>query len=43
VQAKFPPEAKEKAEKMIANVIAAFQSRITNLDWMTEETKMKAI
>jgi putative endopeptidase len=43
VQAKFPPEAKEKAEKMIANVITAFQNRITNLDWMTDETKKKAI
>lgn len=43
VQAKFPPEAKEKAEKMIANVITAFQNRITKLDWMSEETKAKAI
>ena len=43
VEAKFPPEAKEKAEKMIANVITAFQNRIQNLDWMTDETKAKAI
>lgn len=43
VDAKFPPEAKEKAEKMIANVIKAFQNRITNLDWMGDETKEKAI
>ncbi len=43
VQAKFPPEAKEKAEKMIANVITAFQNRINKLDWMTAETKKKAI
>lgn len=43
VDAKFPPEAKEKAEKMIKNVIKAFQSRIKNLDWMSEETKLKAI
>lgn len=43
VEAKFPPEAKEKAEKMIANVITAFQNRIQKLDWMTEETKAKAI
>lgn len=43
VDAKFPPEAKEKAEKMIANVIAAFQNRIQKLDWMTEETKKKAV
>ena len=43
VEAKFPPEAKEKAEKMIANVIKAFQNRIQVLDWMSEETKAKAI
>lgn len=43
VEAKFPPEAKEKAEKMIANVIKAFQNRIKVLDWMSEETKTKAI
>jgi putative endopeptidase len=43
VEAKFPPEAKEKAEKMIANVITAFQNRIQVLDWMSEETKAKAI
>lgn len=43
VEAKFPPEAKVKAEKMIKNIIAAFQDRIKALDWMTEETKLKAI
>jgi putative endopeptidase len=43
VEAKFPPEAKAKAEKMIANVIKAFQNRINDLDWMSDETKTKAI
>ncbi|MFT7052281.1 MAG: putative endopeptidase [Psychroserpens sp.] len=43
VDAKFPPEAKAKAEKMIANVITAFQNRIQNLEWMTEDTKKKAV
>lgn len=43
VEAKFPPEAKAKAELMIANVIKAFQNRIKGLDWMGEETKLKAI
>ena len=43
VEAKFPPEAKEKAEKMIANVIKAFQNRIMALDWMSDETKIKAV
>lgn len=39
----FPPEAKEKAEKMIANVIAAYKDRIEKLDWMSDSTKVKAI
>ena len=39
----FPPEAKEKAEKMIANVIQAYINRIMNLEWMTLDTKEKAI
>jgi len=43
VDAKFPPEAKAKAEKMIANVIEAYKERIKRLDWMGEETKKKAI
>lgn len=43
VDAKFPPEAKEKAEKMIANVISAFQNRIEKLEWMSDTTKLKAI
>lgn len=43
VDKKFPPEAKVKAEKMIQNVIKAFENRITKLDWMSEETKQKAI
>ncbi len=43
VDAKFPPEAKAKAETMIANVIAAYKDRIKKLDWMSEETKDKAV
>ena len=43
VDAKFPPEAKAKAELMIANVIDAFKERISVLDWMTDSTKTKAI
>ncbi len=39
----FPPEAKEKAEDMIKNIIAAYETRIKALDWMSEETKTKAI
>lgn len=43
VDAKFPPEAKAKAEKMIANIIEAYKARIQNLDWMGDDTKLKAI
>lgn len=43
VDEKFPPEAKAKAEKMIANVIEAYKKRIQKLDWMSTETKTKAI
>ncbi|MDI9256207.1 M13 family metallopeptidase [Flavobacterium sedimenticola] len=39
----FPAEAKEKARKMIKNVMRAYEIRITNLDWMSAETKQKAI
>lgn len=39
----FPPEAKEKANQMVDNIIAAFGDRIKNLDWMTEPTKQKAL
>lgn len=39
----FPPEAKEKAEIMIDNVIAAYKDRINALDWMSDSTKVKAI
>lgn len=43
VDKKFPPEAKERAEEMIHNVILAYEKRISALDWMSEDTKKKAI
>ncbi|MBZ9628815.1 M13 family metallopeptidase [Psychroflexus sp. CAK1W] len=43
VDQKFPPEAKEKAEDMVGNVITAFKNRIENLEWMQDSTKTKAI
>lgn len=39
----FPPEAKEKAEAMIANIKEAFRDRINALEWMTDSTKVQAI
>jgi putative endopeptidase len=43
VEKMFPAEAKVKAEKMIKNIILAYQNRINNLTWMSAETKTKAI
>ncbi|SDZ80112.1 M13 family metallopeptidase [Psychroflexus halocasei] len=43
VDAKFPPEAKQKAEAMIQNVILAFEKRIDDLEWMSEDSKAEAI
>lgn len=39
----FPAEAKSKAEKMIRNIIKAYEIRIRDLSWMSAETKSKAI
>ena len=43
VEKMFPAEAKLKAEKMIKNMVRAYQGRINNLTWMSTETKKKAI
>ncbi|HYI25934.1 MAG TPA: M13 family metallopeptidase [Thermomicrobiales bacterium] len=39
----FPPDSKAAIEELVDNLIAAFRIRIGNLDWMSEETKAKAI
>jgi putative endopeptidase len=38
----FPPEAKERAQKMVANIVAAFHKRIDSLTWMDPTTKAEA-
>ena len=38
----FPPEAKAKAQEMVANIIVAFEKRIDSLDWMAPSTKTEA-
>ncbi|PAM96047.1 endothelin-converting protein [Flavobacterium sp. IR1] len=43
VEKVFPAEAKSKAIDMIHNVVLAYQNRITNLTWMSDATKAKAI
>ena len=39
----FPPAEKARAQRMVANLIAAFRTRIERLDWMSPETKAKAL
>ncbi len=39
----FPPDSKQKMDTLVANVIAAYRQRITNLSWMSPETKQKAL
>jgi endothelin-converting enzyme/putative endopeptidase len=43
VEKMFPAETKTKAEKLIDNIINAYQNRISNLNWMFAGTKTKAI
>jgi endothelin-converting enzyme/putative endopeptidase len=38
----FPPEAKAKMEGLVQNVIVTLEDSIDELDWMTEETRVKA-
>ncbi len=39
----FPPEAKAKAQAMVGDLITAYRARISNLTWMSSETKKKAL
>ncbi|CAN5455757.1 M13 family metallopeptidase [soil metagenome] len=39
----FPPETKAAAEKLIANILAAWKPRLEKLSWMAPETKAKAL
>ena len=43
VEEHFPPEAKARMEELVANLIEAYRQGITGLDWMSEETKKKAL
>ncbi|KAA3612382.1 MAG: M13 family peptidase [Calditrichaeota bacterium] len=42
VERHFKPEAKERMQTMVDNLIAALGLRIDNLEWMSAETKVKA-
>ena len=39
----FPPEAKARAKEMVGNILAAMTDTVQNLDWMTADTKKKAL
>jgi putative endopeptidase len=39
----FPPEAKARAQAMVADLITAYRTRITSLTWMSPQTKEKAL
>ncbi len=39
----FPPESKAKMEQLVQNLMASLKVRLENLEWMSEETKAKAI
>ncbi len=39
----FKPEAKQRMDELVANVRAAFATRIKKLDWMGDATKEKAL
>jgi putative endopeptidase len=39
----FPPEAKTRVQAMVADLITAYRARISNLTWMSSETKEKAL
>ncbi len=43
VQKHFPPAAKAQMDDLVRWVIEAYRESITNLSWMTDETKKKAL
>ncbi|WP_374603909.1 M13 family metallopeptidase [Arenimonas sp.] len=43
VEQAFPPESKAKMEELVGNLMASLKTRLENLEWMSEDTKAKAI
>jgi putative endopeptidase len=39
----FPPESKQRMQELVGNLSAALKVRLENLDWMSAETKKKAL
>jgi len=42
VERHFPPAAKERMERLVANLLAAYRESIDGLDWMSAATKEEA-
>lgn len=43
VEKTFPPGAKARMQKMVANLLEAYRQSITTLDWMTPATRQQAL
>ncbi len=43
VEEHFSPVAKERMDELVANLVAAYRQSITELDWMSAETKARAL
>jgi putative endopeptidase len=39
----FTPEAKNRMDELVSNLMTAYQKRLANLDWMSQATKAKAL
>ena len=39
----FPPDAKARIDELVGNLREAYRASITNLDWMTPETRERAL
>jgi putative endopeptidase len=43
VEKAFPPESKAKAKAIVDNLLVSMKERIQNLEWMSDETKARAL
>jgi putative endopeptidase len=43
VERHFPPEAKARIDELVANLREAYRVSITDLDWMTPQTRQRAL
>ena len=43
VERHYPPEAGERMGELVDNLLAAFRERISHLEWMSEQTRARAL